>query len=162
MKNFTYNDIEFSYADEPVKEYIKSLQLKSFDGHALFFHPKIHQIYTSIHHQIYFVEVRIENRELNKQRTKELIEKYKKIYHYTRYVYEYILLINDNPIYVFADISCYADGESVKLLEVVSDLYTPEDMKWIRAILCKSFNYLHRNCPEYYYDDNYAVFSLKK
>lgn len=162
MKNFTYNDIEFSYADEPVKEYIKSLQLKSFDGHALFFHPKIHQIYTSIHHQIYFVEVRIENRELNKQRKKELIKKYKKIYHYTRWIYEYILLIKNNPIYVFANISRYADGISVELLEVISDLYTSEDVKWIRAILFKAFRYAYGNCPEYSYDDNSAVFSLKK
>lgn len=163
MKNIIYDNVNFTYGTEKDRKYIESLKLKSYDGYDLFFLPNnyIPEIYVEPKSNIYFIEAIEKDLKFNSHKKEDLIEKYRKIYKYSKSISEWILLIDGNIVYIFADSSNYQDGKSVNLLEVISEDYTLNDAEWLKKLIETAFRSQKTGIPEYCYSDDLAVFKMK-
>jgi len=148
-------ELEFNYIDKDTINHLQSLKLTSYEGYNLLLNNFC--IDGNILKNVYFIFVRLENEKQNEKFHNMLNEKYRKRHSNIR---QYILLLDDKPVYIFLDYSAWADGTSVDILEVISDYHTKENIDLLRQIISECAMLKFSGGPEYWYTDRNAIFKL--
>lgn len=71
---------------------------------------------------------------------------------------EYVLVMNEKPVYIFLQYSGWADGCSVNILKVISDHTAKNEIEYLKQVISKCAMLQFSGGPEYWYRDDYAVF----
>ena len=129
--------LRFLYIDDDTLHRLQSLELTSYEGFPL--HLDRYTVHGDRAKQIW-IDVRLEDWEQNQKFRNALAEEYgRMVVPHIRnpQIREYVLVMNEKPVYVFLQYSGWADGCSVNILKVILDHTAKNEIEYLKQVISK-------------------------
>lgn len=164
--NINISNINFDYIDDDTKEYIKTLNVYSFDGKKIAVEKMDDSLYrfmyspvlADINCEVYFIPVclyKFTDKKAINARQKALKEKF----NVDKYVDEHLILLGKKKIYVFTKTHYHQEGAAVYLLGILAPDFTENDKDNIESLINKAFNKVHCGVPQFeFYSPKTMIF----
>lgn len=125
--------LRFLCIDDDTLRRLQSLELTSYEGFPL--HLDCCTVHGDRAKQVYWINVRLEDWEQNQKFRNALAEEYgRMVVPHIRnpQIREYVLVMNEKPVYIFLQYSGWADGCSVNILKVISDHTAKNEIEYLK------------------------------
>lgn len=152
--------LRFLYIDDDTLRRLQSLELTSYEGFPLYLDR--YTVHGDRAKQVYWINVRLEDWEQDQKFRNALAEEYgRMVVPHIRnpQIREYVLVMNEKPVYIFLQYSGWADGCSVNILKVISDQAAKNEIEYLKQVISKCAMLQFSGGPEYWYRDDHAVFT---
>lgn len=152
--------LRFLYIDDDTLRRLQSLELTSYEGFPLYLDR--YTVHGDRAKQVYWINVRLEDWKQDQKFRNALAEEYgRMVVPHIRnpQIREYVLVMNEKPVYIFLQYSGWADGCSVNILKVISDHTAKNEIEHLKQVISKCAMLQFSGGPEYWYRDDHAVFT---